>query len=90
MARRLRLEFPGACYHVINRGNYRRDIFAAANAARAFETCLGEAAVRCRWRVHALVVMRNHFHLALETPDPNLSAGMQWLQGPFAFRVMTP
>ncbi|MGH7945715.1 MAG: hypothetical protein ACREF9_11995, partial [Opitutaceae bacterium] len=42
---------PGACYHVINRGNYRRDIFAAANAARAFETCLGEAAVRCRWRV---------------------------------------
>ncbi|MGH7943742.1 MAG: transposase [Opitutaceae bacterium] len=71
IARRLRLEFPGACYHVINRGNYRRDIFAAANAARAFETCLGEAAVRCRWRVHALVVMRNHFHLALETPDPN-------------------
>jgi len=42
MARKLRLEFPGACYHVINRGNYRTDIFRAERAKAAFETCLFE------------------------------------------------
>ena len=86
MARPLRLEYPGACYHVINRGNYRRDVFAPKGAAEAFERCLGEAAVAFGWRVHAYVIMRNHFHLALETPRPNLSAGMKWLQGTWATR----
>lgn len=86
MARKLRLEFPGACYHVINRGNYRRDVFAPKGAADAFERCLGEAAARFGWRLHAYVVMRNHFHLAVETPKPNLSLGMKWLQGTWAIR----
>ena len=86
MARKLRLEYPGACYHVINRGNYRRDVFAPKGAAEAFERCLAEAAEAFGWRVHAYVVMRNHFHLALETPKPNLSRGMKWLQGTWATR----
>lgn len=86
MARNLRLEYPGACYHVINRGNYRRDVFAPKGAAEAFERCLDEAARSFGWRVHAYVVMRNHFHLALETPQPNLSLGMKWLQGTWATR----
>jgi putative transposase len=86
MARPLGLEYPGACYHVINRGNYRRDVFAPKGAAEAFERCLGEAAVAFAWRIHAYVIMRNHFHLALETPRPNLSAGMKWLQGTWATR----
>jgi REP element-mobilizing transposase RayT len=86
MARALRLEYAGACYHVINRGNYRRDVFAPKGAAQAFERCLGEAAGRFGWRVHAYVVMRNHFHLAVETPEPNLSRGMKWLQGTWAMR----
>lgn len=86
MARKLRLEFAGACYHVLNRGNYRRDLFAGRGAAEAFVCCLGEAAERFGWRVHAFVVMRNHFHLAVETPEPNLSAGMRWLQGTWAVR----
>ena len=47
MARKLRLEYAGACYHVINRGNYRRDLFAAPRAAEAFERCLFAA---CRQR----------------------------------------
>jgi putative transposase len=86
MARKLRLEYAGACYHVINRGNYRRDVFAPKGAAEAFERCLAEAAEAFGWRVHAYVVMRNHFHLAVETPKPNLSLGMKWLQGTWATR----
>lgn len=86
MARKVRLEFGGACYHVLNRGNYRRDLFAAKGAAEAFESCLAEAAARFGWRVHAYVVMQNHFHLATETPEPNLSDGMKWLQGTWAAR----
>lgn len=73
MARKLRLEFSGACYHVINRGNYRRNLFADEGAAGAFERCLGEACDRFHWLIHAYVVMVNHFHLALTTPEPNLS-----------------
>lgn len=86
MARKLRIQYPGAIYHVINRGNYRQDVFATAGAAHAFVVTLGEAAELFRWRVHAYVVMRNHFHLALETPEPNLVAGMHWLQSTFATR----
>lgn len=86
MARTVRLEFSGACYHVINRGNYRRDLFAGEGAAAAFERVLDEACGRFGWRVHAYVIMRNHFHLALETPEPNLSVGMKWLQGTWVAR----
>jgi putative transposase len=86
MARKLRLEFAGACYHVLNRGNYRRDLFAGKGAAESFESCLFEAAVRFGWKLHAYVIMRNHFHLAVETPEPNLSDGMRWLQATWAAR----
>lgn len=86
MARKLRLEFAGACYHVINRGNYRRDLFVGKGAAESFERCLFEAAERFGWRLHAYVIMRNHFHLAVATPEPNLSEGMRWLQATWAAR----
>jgi len=86
MARKLRLEFPGACYHVINRGNYRTDIFKTEGAKLAFERCLFEACATCGWLLYAFVLMRNHFHLAIETPLGNLAAGMHWLEGTFANR----
>jgi len=86
MARKLRLEFPGAIYHVINRGNHRTNVFATAGARQAFEECLFEAVAKSGWVLHAFVVMRNHFHLAVETPAGNLGAGMQWLQATFANR----
>jgi len=86
MARLWRVEYAGACYHVINRGNYRRNIFGDEGAALSFERTLGEAAVRFDWKVHAYVIMRNHFHLALELTDANLSIGMQWLQSTWARR----
>jgi REP element-mobilizing transposase RayT len=58
MARKLRLEYAGACYHVINRGNYRRNVFGPRGAAEAFERCLRETCERFGWRVHAYVIMK--------------------------------
>ena len=86
MARTARIEYPGAIYHVINRGNYRTDVFGSLGAAKAFVHTLEEAVKRYRWELGAYVVMRNHFHLALRTPEPNLSAGMHWLQATYATR----
>ena len=86
MARKLRLEFPGATYHIINRGNYRSWIFKDESTKAAFESCLFESCESSRWLVHAFVIMGNHFHLAIETPEGNLIAGMQWLQATFANR----
>lgn len=56
MARRVRLQDAGNLYHVINRGNYRRDVFETQGAKEAFETTLAEVSVRYRWEVHAYVV----------------------------------
>lgn len=72
MARRLRIQYEGAIYHVINRGNYRGDVFGTVGAAQAFEAALSEACATWQWRMHGYVIMRNHYHLALETPriDP--------------------
>lgn len=73
-------------YHVINRGNYRRDLFESPGAAEAFLKTLFDAAQRWRWRVHGYVLMRNHFHLAIETLSPTLGEGMHWLQSTMATR----
>jgi putative transposase len=78
--------YPGALYHVINRGNYRTGIFVTDGAKKAFESCLNEVCERTGWLVHGYVLMSNHYHLALETPEPNLVEGMCWLQSTFANR----
>ena len=86
MARKLRIVFPDAVYHVLNRGNYRRDLFLSAGEAGAFVKALEEAAEIYGWRIHAYAVMRNHYHVALRTPQPNITEGMHWLQTTFATR----
>jgi putative transposase len=86
MARPLRLESPDGVYHVLNRGNYRSDLFRSEKAKAAFLSCLDEACIKTGWRVHAWCIMSNHYHLALSTPRGNLVEGMQWLQGTFATR----
>ena len=86
MPRKLRLEFEGAVYHVISRGNYRADVFAHEGTKAAFLKCLGEACEKSEWVVHAWCVMSNHYHLCLETPRPNLVQGMRWLQATFTLR----
>lgn len=86
MARKLRIEYEGARYHVISRGNYRSDVFGTVGAKKAFEECLFEACQKTGWRLHAYVIMSNHYHLALETPRGNLVEGMRWLQSTYANR----
>jgi len=86
MPRKQRIEFPGAVYHVISRGNYRKELFLSENTGRAFERTIFETAQRCGWKLHAYVIMSNHYHLAVETPEPNLVEGMKWLQSTFATR----
>jgi putative transposase len=86
VARKLRIETAGGYYHVLNRGNYRSDIFAEVGAKEAFLKCLAEVCAKTGWRIHAWCIMSNHYHLALETPAPNLVEGMQWLQATFAAR----
>lgn len=86
MARKLRIEYPGAIYHVLNRGNHRHDLFETAGAAEVFLRTLFEASAQYDWIIHAYVLMPNHFHLAMETPEPTLVEGMHWLQSSLATR----
>ncbi len=80
------MEQKGGLYHVINRGNYRRDLFDTPGTAEAFLRTLFEAATRWSWRVHGYILMKNHFHLAIETLEPTLGEGMHWLQSTMATR----
>ena len=86
MARKPRIQYPGAIYHILSRGNYRKDLFTFANTGEQFEKAIMEASGRCGWKLHAYVIMSNHYHLALETPRGNLVEGMRWLQGTFGNR----
>jgi REP element-mobilizing transposase RayT len=80
MPRSIRLEHAGAFYHVMARGNRRESIYADDDDRRFFLQALGEACGMTGWRVHAWVLMSNHYRLLIETPEPNLVAGMPWLQ----------
>jgi putative transposase len=79
MARPLRIERPGGRYHVTARGNERKALFRSEADRFHFLTLLGELRERFGVKVHAYVLMDNHFHLMLETPEANLSRAMQWL-----------
>jgi putative transposase len=83
MARSIRLEVAGGFYHVMARGNRREAIFLDAADRRFFLQALEKACAMTGWRVHAWVLMGNHYHLLIETPEPNLVAGMQWLQNSY-------
>lgn len=86
MARPLRIEYAGAVYHVVARGNQGREIFQDDKDRRRFLATLGEACEKTGWWIDAYVLMGNHYHLLLETPEGNLVAGMQWLQGTYTQR----
>ena len=81
MARQLRLEYPGAVYHVTSRGNARTPIFDDDEDRIAFLKQLHSAVSRFNWQCHAYCLMDNHFHLLIETPEANLSRGMRQLNG---------
>jgi len=86
MARPLRIEFEGAVYHVTARGNARSDIFLSDGDRDMFLAVLAHVVDRFGWVCHAYCLMSNHYHLMIETPQPNLSRGMRQLNGMYTQR----
>lgn len=83
MARSLRIEFPGAIYHVTSRGNAWQDIVRDDADREKWLDWLRRTVETYGWRLHSFALMRNHDHLFVETPEPNLSAGMQYFNGSY-------
>jgi REP element-mobilizing transposase RayT len=87
MPRQLRLQYPGAIYNVMSRGNPREDIFLDDVDRHDFLKTLAEACRKSDWQVHAHCLMPNHYHLVVETPGANLVADMSWLQSTYTIRL---
>lgn len=83
MARPLRIEYPGAIYHVLSRGDRREAIVKDDGDRNLFLDILARTCGRTAWEIHAYCLMSNHFHLVVETPRSNLGAGMQWFLGSY-------
>lgn len=86
MARSKRIEYPGAVYHVMSRGNDGQETFRTDDGRHLFLKTLTETCEQSGWQIHAYVLMSNHYHLLLETPEPNLVKGMTWFQGAYTQR----
>ena len=87
MPRKPRIQYPGAIYHVMSRGDRREDIFLDDVDRYDFLKTLAEACQKTSWQVHAYCLMKNHFHLVVETPEGNLVEGMRWLQSTYTIRL---
>jgi REP element-mobilizing transposase RayT len=81
MTRPLRIEYPGAVYHITNRGNDKKAVFKDDQDRETFLKILAFVNKRYHWLCHAYCLMDNHYHLMIETPDGNLSLGMRQLNG---------
>ncbi|HEX3625463.1 MAG TPA: transposase [Verrucomicrobiae bacterium] len=79
-------DYLGAVYHVMARGTQGQAIFADDQDRKRFLETLAEACQRTGWLVRAYVLMGNHYHLLIETPEGNLVAGMKWLQSAYTQR----
>jgi putative transposase len=83
MGRQLRIEYPGAHYHVTARGNERKDVFKSLRDREKFLFYLESAVLRYGAVIHSYCLMNNHYHLLLETPSGNLSQVMQHINGAY-------
>src|SRR5438874_1719279 len=81
MPRPLRIEYPGAVYYAMNRGDRREAIYEDDIDREAFLRTVGEACGKTGWQVHVWCLMGNDFYLFLKTPRGNIVAGMKWLPG---------
>ena len=86
MPRQKRIEYEGAIYHIMSRGDHREHIVDENSDRALWVTTLGEACVKCDWQVHAYSLLTNHFHLVMETPLGNLVEGMKWFPGVYTCR----
>jgi REP element-mobilizing transposase RayT len=84
MARKPRIEYEGAVYHVMNRGDRGGRVFKDRLDYELFLKTMGEACEKTGWRLHAYALMPNHFHWLLETPEANLAGGMKWFLGAYS------
>jgi len=87
MPRQVRIEYTGAFYHVMARGDRREAIVKDDEDRKTFVRTLGEAAERAGFRIHAWVLMTDHYHFLVETPEGNLSKGMGWMQNAYTRRI---
>ena len=81
MPRPSRVEFSGAIHHLMNRGDRQEPVCLDDKDRKAFLATLAEACKKTGWLVHACVLLGNHDHLLLETPEANRVAGRKWLEG---------
>jgi REP element-mobilizing transposase RayT len=86
MARKPRVEYPGAIYHVMNRGDHSEIVFRDHHDPELFLGTLAEACAKTDWQVHSFCLMSNHFHLVIETPRASLVDGMKWLMSTYTAR----
>jgi putative transposase len=87
MPRKIRVQYPGAIYHVMSRGDRREDIFLDDVDRQDFIKTLAEVCRKTGFQVHAYCLMPNHFHLVVETPSANLVEGMRWLLSAYTIRL---
>jgi REP element-mobilizing transposase RayT len=87
MPRKPRVQYPGAIYHVVSRGDRREAIFVNDVDRHDFLRTLAQACLKTGWQVHAYCLMSNHFHLVVETPNANLVEGMRWLLSAYTIRL---
>ena len=86
MARKLRIQYPEAIYHVMNRGDHQELIFSDDDDRSLFVSTLAEGCQKTGRQIHSFCLMSNHFHLVIETPNANLVEGMKWLLGVYTGR----
>jgi len=86
VARQLRIQYEGAIYHLMNRGDRRWEILRDDLDRKRFLEALEAVCQKTGWQVHAYCLMSNHFHLVVETPRANLVEGMKWLLGTYTMR----
>ena len=86
MSRPLRIQYPGAVYHIMNRGRARQSTFVDETDYRAFLDTLAEAHRQWRIEMFAYCLMGNHYHLCLRTPKGNLSRIMRHVDGIYTQR----
>jgi len=86
MARRLRIQYPGALYHITSRGNAKQTIFVDDEDKRLFLRLLARTVREHEWSCYSYCLMSNHYHLLIETPKANLSCGMHLLNSTYAHK----
>lgn len=87
MPRQPRIQYPGAIYHIMSRGDRKKDIYESDVDRQDFLKTLAETCEKTGFQIHAYCLMRNHFHLVVETPNANLVEGMRWLLSTYTLRL---